>query len=187
MIFSIPILWLASIAAGASPFAQMQVTTPDPTAKEAKLPAKRVWTNDDLPVLRKPWDNYLEQKAAEQAARAAAEKAEAEKRAKAAKDARATGSAAEADLAPHSVEEAEARIRQKKEEIGFQKELISRTRDAYGLATEENIRQSLIKKLDMLDTDLDAAYAELKTLESQLEELKRQGPQKGGAGTVSGT
>jgi hypothetical protein len=187
MKFSILIFWLAGIAAGSRPFAQMQVTTPAPTAKGAKSPAKRVWTNEDLPGLRKPWDNYLEQKAAEEAARAAAEKAEAEKRAKGSRDARAMGSAAEADLAPHSVDEAETRIREKLEEIGYQKELIGRTRDLYAKATEENIRQSLIKKLEMLNNDLDAVYAELKTLESQLEELKRQGPPKGGASTVSGT
>jgi hypothetical protein len=183
MKFSILFFWLASIVAGSGLFAPVHITTP--AAKDSKQPVKkvaantagasRVWTNEDLPAVRKPWDNYLEQKAAEEAVRTAAEKSEEEKRAKAAKDTRNAGSAMAADLAPHTVEEAETRIRDKQIEIAYQKELISRTRDEYGKAVEENIRQSIIKKLEMLDTDLDAAYAELKELQAQLDDMNAKG------------
>ncbi|MBI1750807.1 MAG: hypothetical protein HY234_05880 [Acidobacteria bacterium] len=138
-------------------------------AEKPKPAAKRVWSNDDLESVRKPWDEFADQKrAADEAARVAAQAP-----AKAAPAPVAESKTAGTDaFLPKTVDEAENRIAEKREEIQFQMESIDRTREEYSKASSDQSREALKKKLGSMTTDLDEAIAELKALDRRLHELK---------------
>jgi hypothetical protein len=109
--FAVPCAWT-----------QSQQQPPTPPAKEKdKAPkrAKRVWTEDDIASVRKPWDEHADKKAAEAAAAA---EAEAAKSAPAAEGAAAPAAPAEAPAQPaagepKTIEEAQQLIAAKSTEI----------------------------------------------------------------------
>ncbi len=139
---------------------------------EPKRPSGKIWTNEDLVLLRRPWDIYLERKVADEEAAKAAEQA-ARKAARTPPDRKKD--AASDLLLPSTPEEAEARITEKREEIRNQVKLIQRKREEYLNEREELTREALKNKIELLTRDLDDAEAELKLLEARLQELKAEG------------
>lgn len=159
-------LGVAACAAGA------QQAPPPAKAEPAKPKAKKVWSNEDVTSLRHPADVYEEKKrkqAEEEAAKAKQQSAPG----KAAPQSSGEKAASPADAyLPKTVEEAEKRIAEKREEIQFQTEYIERLRDAVANADSDLARAALQKKLDGFIALLNEANAELKTLEGRLQELK---------------
>lgn len=145
---------------------------PKPPAKKAK----KVWTGEDLQDLKRPWDEHEEKKAAAQAA--AKEAAEKERKAGEKTEAPAAEQKPEeaAFNAPTTVEEAEKRIAEKYEEIGFQTDKIRQTREQYFAERDDRIRADIEKQIARLNADLEAAQAELVLLEQSLKDLKAKAP-----------
>ena len=156
-------LLLAPLALGQHPQAQ----GPPPQQNKTKSPVKKVWTEDDLSGLRKPWDDYADQKS--QAAQPPTAASSEEKPAPPKKDKPATR---DEYIPPKTLEEAETWIAQKREEIKFQHEAIDRVRQDYANESQEQVRQELQKRLDRMTADLKDAEAELKLLEARRDDLK---------------
>jgi hypothetical protein len=138
--------------------------------KERPKRAKRVWTNEDVKDLRTPADEYLRQR--EAAAAAAAEKQQAP-----AAGAAENGETAEIDgtdgyIAPKTVEEAEVRVADKRDEIRHTVEAIRQLREEYFRETDDQTRGTVRGKIERSSRDLDAAEKELERLEGSLEELR---------------
>ncbi len=150
---------------------QSQPPSPPPQQQsKPKTPAKKakVWTDDDLQVLRKPWDDYTDQKAqTEQAADATANPPE--KALPAKKEKPATR---DEYIPPKTAEEAESRIAAKQREINYQFEAIAGIQQEYDNEPNEQIREGLKKKLDQMNTDLKEAQTHLKLLEGNQQDLK---------------
>ncbi len=173
-------LFLVSFAAlvglAPLPWAEAQPPPASPQKEASKPKGKKVWTNEDIRELRTPADDYVGQKqATEQAAEqaAAAQPNAATKPAPAKKEQIA---ARDPFIPPKTVEEAETRLAQKREEIRGQQELIGQTREKYFEETNEAIRLDLKKALARLTADLREAEVHLRLLESSLERLRSKAP-----------
>jgi chromosome segregation ATPase len=81
-------------------------------------------------------------------------------------------SAAPADAASPEIAELEKQIESKRDKIGIATDQIAQLRDAVAKADSDTARAPLQTKLDGFLALLDKTNAELKTLESQLQELK---------------
>ena len=129
---------------------------------------KKVWTDDDLQALRKPWDEYADQKAqTEQAAASTSNPPQKTPPTKKEKPA-----VRDAYLPPKTVEEAEGRLSAKQREVNYQLESLERVKQEYADEPNEQAREGLKKKLEQMNTDLKEAQAHLKLLEASLEQLK---------------
>jgi hypothetical protein len=156
-------LLLAQLALGQHP----QPQGPPPQQNKPKSPVKKVWTEEDLSGLRKPWDDYADQKP--QAAPPPAAASSEEKPVPPKKDKPASR---DEYIPPKTLEEAENWIAEKREEIRFQHEAIDRVRQDYANESQEQVRQELQKRLDRMVADLKDAEAELKLLEASRDDLK---------------
>lgn len=133
--------------------------------KERPRRAKRVWTNDDVKELRTPADEYLRLR--EAAAQPKPEGAAAPE----------NPTAAEADgindyVPPKTVEEAEVRIADKRNEIRHTIEAIRIVREEYFAETGDQKRGTLRAKIERMARDQAAAEKELERLEASLAALR---------------
>ena len=172
---------LALTLAPAAPAQQPASAPPQTTRDKTKPPAKKVWTDDDLAAVRKPWDEYADQEArAEQAAAAtkAPEKTPLKKEKPVVRD---------AYLPPKTVEEAESRLTLKQREINYQLESMDRVRKESANETNEQVREAMKQKLEGMKTDLNESQAHLKLLQADLQDLrsKSQPPQAPAADAAS--
>jgi hypothetical protein len=154
---------------------------PDENPKPAKR-AKKVWTEDDLPSIRKPMDEYLDKQAAEAAA------------AKAASETAATEAAAQPSgkkqpgpeeaptgvFFPTSLEQVEKWLAFKVEEVYFQEQTVSELRNQYFAASGEE-RQKLAAKLEEQTKILEQGREELKELRAHRERMQSKPPAKDAA------
>ena len=160
-------------------FARQSQQPPPPAEKEKPKPpakkAKRVWTDEDVKDLRKPSDEYVEKKAAAEQDAKDKEKAAAQKE-PAAKETKPAEPAAESSfIAPTTVEEAEKRITEKREEIKFAEDSVRQLREEYINEKNEQIREDLKGRLAKMEKNVEEAYADLELLEKSLKELKSKG------------
>jgi len=149
-----------------------QPASPPPQQKKSKQPAKRVWTDDDLQTLHKPWDDYADQKAQVEQAASSATPPE-EKTAPEKKEKLVTR---DEYIPPRTAEEAQSRAEAKQREINYQLEAMERKQQEYESEPNEQARQGLKKKLDQMSTDLKEAQTHLKLLETKSKELKSKSP-----------
>lgn len=162
-----------SLASTATPQQPPSPAAPAPQKQKKDRP-KRVWTDDDLKGLRKPWDEHAEQKAKAEAEAAAAKAAPPEE----------AGSKAEAQTPepaevpdfdpPKTREEAEQRLKEKREEIANQRAAIQDVRDEYFNAGNDQIREELRLRIEKMTRDLEAAEAALVLLEKSVEEFRKK-------------
>jgi len=162
----------ALLALALAPAVSAQQTSPPPQQKKSKQPAKRVWTDDDLQALHKPWDDYADQKAqAEQAASPATPPEE-----KTAPEKKEKPMTRDEYIPPKTAEEAQSRAEAKQREINYQLEAMERKQQEYESEPNEQARQGLKKKLDQMNTDLKEAQTHLKLLETKSKEPKSKSP-----------
>jgi hypothetical protein len=142
-----------------------------PAAPASKKP--KVWTNDSLETVRKPWDEYADQKAA------SAEKvgkteggAGAPKVANQEQKDKAIASAP--PEMPKTIMEADQRISEKETEIQYHENGKQKMQDLLDKATPEN-RGRLQKNLTKINSLLEAAQRDLKIAQAQKMELVKRG------------
>ncbi len=146
--------------------AQQPAAAPQPA--KPKPAAKRVWTDDDLTSVRKPWDTYADQKGrADQGAPAQAKPQE-----KAAAPQLQRPVTRDPYIVPKTTDEAEERIVNKRMEIGYQHEAMNPLREELKSETNPAVRQIQLKKLESMSADLQEAETQLKLLQTDLEQLK---------------
>lgn len=148
-------------------FVDAQTQEP-PKKKEEPKPkakAKKVWSDEDVAGLRKPWDEYADKKQREADEAAAAAQKE--------KAAQAPGAAPAAQTAPPAVEEAK---RDPIEELSEQLDIKQET-----LTTERGLIEGLTLKLDEEGADRAAIQAEIETkrklvadTEAQIAEIQKR-------------
>jgi hypothetical protein len=133
----------------------------DPPARKQR----KIWTNDDVVLLRTPADNYLVEKEARQAAGAEAA-AKSPAQAKAAKE-----TPLETKL-PTSVEETQLLLKNKEQDIrDDQAALVSLNTELANVPDEQ--KKAKQKEIEIVAAELDRARDELKALEERLVELHK--------------
>ena len=136
-----------------------QALPPDPPAAKHR----KIWTNDDVVLLRTPADNYLVEKEARQAAGAEAA-AKSPAQAKAAKE-----TSLEIKL-PSSIEETQLLLKNKEQDISDdQAALVSLNTELANLSDEP--KKAKQKEIGIVAAELDRARNELKALQERLVEL----------------
>jgi hypothetical protein len=162
MISVLGALALAAAVCAAPAPAQQQ----SPQEKERPKRAKRVWTNDDVKELRTPADEYLRQ-------REAAAQPQPEGAATPEKPApEEQGDGINDYVPPKTVEEAEVRVADKRNEIRHTIEAIRIVREEYFAETDDQKRGTLRAKIERMARDQAAAEKELERLEASLAELR---------------
>lgn len=159
--------------AGAPAFTQERPKPPEQKPKPAKKP-KKVWTEDDVHAVRKPWHDYQDQAAeAAAAAKAAAEaKAEAANRAAQAPAAEAAATAenkANKVYVPDTVEGIEKQIQVYQTTIASYHQRIADAREKYFNTGNDEHRAELRREIDFLNSEIEKFEADLKVLEASLE------------------
>jgi hypothetical protein len=140
---------------------------PDPATSIGPLPVKRrkVWTNDDVVVLRTPTDNYLAEKEAKQAAEAEA----------AAKEAAAMASAEkEAPLGiklPATVEETEKALQTARDDVQEETVILAQMYKELPVAPSEQQTEKQ-KDIDRLTANIDTSQRKVKALQQHLQALR---------------
>jgi hypothetical protein len=141
--------------------APQQTQQPDqPTSKQRKI-----WTNEDLVLLRTPADIYLLEKEAREAL-------EAEAAAKLAAEQESHKAAPVEFKLPASIEETQLLIKDREEIITDA--LAKLTRLNFEIAdTPDELREAKQKEIDTAASDLDRDHKELKALQDHLVELQK--------------
>jgi len=123
----------------------------------------RVWTNDSLESVRKPWDRYLDQKAAAESA------TKADGTASSGKTAGQAQKPSPVEM-PKTPEEADQRILAATKGISNRELAIGRLQKELENAPGDQ-RASLQEQLDLLSSKLENNKEELKTLQARRQEL----------------
>jgi hypothetical protein len=142
------------------PASQQAPPTDQPIGKHRK-----VWTNDDVVLLRTPADNYLAEKEAKEATEAEA----------AAKLAAQPKVAKEVPLEinlPTSIEETQLLIKNKEQDISDDQATLASLNAELATAAEEQ-KKAKQKEIEIVAAELDRARSELKALQDHLVELHR--------------
>jgi len=165
-----PALWSAfagvpqereSLQQQPSPPEQSSQAQPQPP--EAKT--KRVWTNEDVILLRTPADIYQEEKEAREAAAAQAAAKEAE-------EAKAVKEAGPAIKSPSTVEETLKLIKAKQDQINDEQSALERLVKELP-NTPENQKTAVQMEVHRVTADLPKVRQELKILQTHLEKLTK--------------
>jgi hypothetical protein len=149
--------------------------TPSPSAQPASdlappvgaLPVKRrkVWTNDEVVLLRTPADDYLAEKEAKRVA-------EGEAAAKSTAKSKTTVAATTESKLPTSIEETQLLIKNKEQDItDDQASLVSLNAEMANTPDEQ--KKSKQKEIEIVAAELDRARNELKTLQDHLADLQK--------------
>jgi hypothetical protein len=126
---------------------------------------RRVWTNDDVVLLRTPADNYLAEKEAKEAA-------EAEAAAKLAAQPKATKEVPLEINLPTSVEETQLLIKNKEQDISDDQAMLASLNTELATVAEEQ-KKARQKEIEIVAAELDRARNELKGLQDHLVELHK--------------
>jgi hypothetical protein len=143
-------------------------STPDPATAIGPLPVKRrkVWTNDEVLVLRTPADNYLVEKEAKEAA-------EAEAAAKSAAHPKASGEAPPETKLPTSIEETQLLIKNEEQDISDDQAALTTLNQELAIVSEEQ-KKAKQKQIEIVGAELERARRELKALQDHLVALHKQ-------------
>ncbi len=166
--------WLALLLL----FGPFDLAGQNPAASPQQKPsskAKRVWTEDDLVTLRKPWDLYViaqEKKAAEEKAAREAEEAAKKSAPKPAEPGAARAPAAEgAPPTPETIPALEDRVFEARKKVAaLEQKLQDAERAAYD--SREDERAAALQAQEAVAQELEKARSELKLLEDKLQALK---------------
>jgi hypothetical protein len=126
---------------------------------------RRVWTNDDVVLLRTPADNYLAEKEAK-------EGAEAEAAAKLAAQPKAAKEVPLEINLPTSVEETQLLIKNKEQDISDDQATLASLNAELATVAEEH-KKAKQKEIEIVAAELDRARNELKALQDHLVELHK--------------
>ena len=140
------------------------------SAQEKPRP-KKTWTDDDVKSLRKPWDNYEEDKAL--AAHSSAE-ASAKHQSAAAAPAASSGSRTNVSSdpsLPKNSEEAQRRIHEKEEEIRQKQQVLDKSSQDLEGADNEIDQSALKSNVEIAKVDLETSKDDLKKLQARQAEL----------------
>jgi hypothetical protein len=147
---------------------------PEPASPPAPLPdapvgkQRKIWTNDDLVLLRTPADNYV----VEKEAREAAEAAEAVARANSAAQPMTAKEAPLEIKLSSSIEETQLLLKNKEQDISdVQAALVSLNTELVNLSDEP--KKAKQKEIEIVAAELDRARNELKALQEHLVELQK--------------
>ena len=140
-----------------------QAQPPQPVAK-----GKRVWTNEDVILLRTPADIYQTEKEAREAAAAQAA-------AKESTEAKPVKEAGPAMKLPATVEETEKLIKAKEDQIDDEQSALERLVKELP-NTPEDQKTAMQKEVDRVAADLPKLRNELKILQTHLEKLTKTQP-----------
>jgi hypothetical protein len=147
-------------AQNSQPASQQTSPSDPPAAKQRK-----VWTNDEVVLLRTPADNYLVEKEARGAA-------EAEAAAKSAAQPKAGGEAPSEIKLPTSIEETQLLIKNKEQDIIDDQATLVSLNTELANAPEER-KKAKQKEIVIVAAELDRAQNELKALQDHLVELHK--------------
>jgi hypothetical protein len=149
-----------------TPVQSSQPASQEASPSDANAPKKRkVWTNDDVVLLRTPADNYLVEQEAKKAA-------EGEAAAKPTVKPKATGAATTEIKLPTSREETELLIKNKEQDItDDQASLVSLNAEMTNTPDEQ--KKAKQKEIEIVSAELDRARNELKTLQDHLVDLQK--------------
>ena len=137
---------------------------PRPTPASAK---SKVWTNESVHELRKPWDDYADQKVVSEEFN---KKIVAGPKAPTATDKVAEGVAAPVFEKPKTIAETDQRISEKEEEIRYHETSIHTVQQQLEIAPPEG-RERLQGNLNRIKSLLEAANRDLKALQAARQEL----------------
>jgi hypothetical protein len=177
-------LFLFGIAAGAAGQSQSQPQSSSQpqeakqnnaaSAPTGKTKTKRVWTDDDLPAIRKPSDLQEDQDAeAKQREDAAAAETAAKMNAQASAAAALRTKLSDNAPLPTTFDEAEQKISVRQQEKDYITEELEATKQNYDSASEDEQRSRLKVTIDLLEDELREANDDLKLLQARLEALKK--------------
>jgi hypothetical protein len=147
-------------AQNSQPASQQTSPSDPPAAKQRK-----VWTNDDVVLLRTPADNYLVEKEARGAA-------EAEAAAKSAAQPKAGGEAPPEIKLPTSIEETQLLIKNKEQDITDDQATLVSLNTELANAPDER-KKAKQKEIVIVAAELDRAQNELKALQDHLVQLHK--------------
>lgn len=149
-----------------TPVQSSQPASQEASPSDANAPKKRkVWTNDDVVLLRTPADNYLVEQEAKKAA-------EGEAAAKPTVKPKATGAATTEIKLPTSMEETQLLIKNKEQDItDDQASLVSLNAEMTNTPDEQ--KKAKQKEIEIVSAELDRARNELKTLQDHLVDLQK--------------
>ena len=159
---------------GAPAFTQERLKPPEEKPKPAKKP-KKVWTEDDVHAVRKPWHDYQDQRAAEAAEAAKAAAAAKAEEANAAAQAPAAEAAATAEnpankvYVPDTIEGIEKQIQVYQTTIASYHQRIADARAKYFNTGNDEQRAELQLEIAYLNSEIEKFEADLKVLEASLE------------------
>lgn len=151
-----------------------QQQQPAPQPKETPKPAKKVkkvWTQDDLAGIRKPSDEYVDQKAAaEAAAKAAAEEKPVEETSK--PEPIVDPVTGKPYLDPDSLEGLQEQLRRWEESVPATEQLISEARSRLAQTNEQERWESAKLELDTLEQNLLETRRRIEELKARIAAMK---------------
>jgi len=170
---------LATISVGSLAPAHAQ-TSQDPgnsvqgqsssSAREKPRP-KKTWTEDDVKNLRKPWDNYEEEKAlAAQSSAATSAKQQSALAATASGSGSETTTSSDPSL-PKTSEEAKRRIYEKAAEIHQKQQVLDKSSQDLESGDNDIDRSALKSNVEIAKVDLETSKDDLKKLQARQAEL----------------
>ena len=153
-------------------------------AREKPRP-KKTWTEDDVKSLRKPWDNYEEEKAL-----AARSSAEASTKQRSALAATASGSGSERTASsdpslPKTSEEAKRRISETEAEIHQKQQVLDKSSQDLEGGDNDIDRSALKSNVEIAKVDLETSKDDLKKLQARQAELTSKGAAPPGSEQVT--
>jgi len=149
-----------------TPVQSSQPASQEPSPSDPNAPKKRkVWTNDDVVLLRTPADNYQVEQEAKKAA-------EGEAAAKPTTKPKATGAATSEIKLPTSIEETQLLIKNKEQDITDDQASLA-SLNAEMANTPDEQKKAKQKEIEIVAAELDRARNELKTLQDHLADLQK--------------
>lgn len=182
ILFGIPGCLLVSDAQGQEqqpPPTPPPVQNEQPALPETPLPdlslvkRRKIWTNDDVILLRTPTDDYLAEKEARKAA-------EAEAAARSAAQPKATKEALPEGKFPTTTEETQLLIKNKEQDISDDQASLVGLNTELANAPDEQ-KKAKQREIEIVAAELDRARNELKALQDHLEDLHKASAGKSAA------
>jgi predicted RNase H-like nuclease (RuvC/YqgF family) len=153
-----------------TPAAAVQTSTAAMTIGNA---ANKIWRNEDLVALRKPWDIYLDQEI--DAWQKAQEEAEKEAKAAQARASRRTPAQANTltdnTPIPTTIDELQVKIKATEQEVRQLSTDLDVLKRNYALATSDDLQAKLKYDVDLVQNDLKDRQDDLALLQARLNEL----------------
>jgi hypothetical protein len=174
ILFGIPVCFLVNDVQGQ----EQQQSPPPPPAQNAQpvlpetplpdlslIKRRKIWTNDDVILLRTPADDYLAEKEARKAA-------EAEAAARSAAQPKATKEAPAESKFPTTIEETQLLIKNKEQDISDDQASLVGLNTELANAPDEQ-KKAKQREIEIVAAELDRARNQLKALQDHLVDLHK--------------